>query len=379
MVLVNVQGDVPFDISDKDVAGSKTIENVLQYNNQYNINLHTPIPLGINLDDWYAYQDFLDNDQPSFTSLKVIDYLDNVIQARNWCELKYKSLREQQREQLYSNFYFVNILTQMIDEYTEFTPKEVLPFELFTSFEWMLTRIKSIGDKELPFNYVNHIVNTLYSRRVASVYHEANGRRIYDMTAGYIRYLENEGFILKSVSGLTAINHNKVLHEYSSDYYYNNSDLYKVRLKTSAKFISSRIATYYSNINIYDVGCHDFIYCPNDKPHLNFWLARDNNEPKSIRYVSCQSTIPENYGGREPVHFHSPNSNYKPHDGFQTGIKIKDYTDKYDSYDVTTFDDYDQQYDLLTYNLPSMYDRDYYIYLPYEYDPIAKIVYAFSI
>jgi len=38
MVLVSVQ-ELMFDMRCEDVNGEKTIENVLHYNNQYNINL----------------------------------------------------------------------------------------------------------------------------------------------------------------------------------------------------------------------------------------------------------------------------------------------------------------------------------------------------
>jgi len=36
-------------------------------------------------------------------------------------------------------------------------------------------------------------------------------------------------------------------------------------------------------------------------------------------------------------------------------------------------------YTLLIYNSPTVYDHDYYVFIPHEYDPIAKLIYGFSV
>jgi hypothetical protein len=172
MVPVEVQGEI-FQLSDTDVEGSKTIENLLNYNSSIN----EPILINVNLNDWHAYLDFLNDNQADIGALKVIDYLDNLSQARLWCELTYILLKkkyENQSKEVYTegaiNKLILSILSDIIDRYTEFTIGEVLPFKLLSEFEDILQRIEEQGNKALSTNDIDHIVYTLYSTNITGVY-----------------------------------------------------------------------------------------------------------------------------------------------------------------------------------------------------------------
>jgi hypothetical protein len=359
-MLFNVSDEI-FDVDDKDVIDSKTIENLLSY---YDIN--SPIFLNVHIDDWYQYLDFLDYHQPTLAALKVIDYLDNVQQARLWCELQYMVLRKHKdMKNIYDPNTFIGILTQTINRYSEFIVDDVLPFKLLTTFEGILRRIKSMGNKELSFDHVRDIVNTLFSQHIAKLHYETHRfKSVPDIPLEFVDDIERNKFILQIDNDTyRAIDDDIILHDDDWRYYSKDYSSFKTRLMDDAAFISPRIAAYYSGIKIYKLHPKNFVMCPNDKPHLSYHKGILIGQTSAIYYASCQNEPKPRGKNIQPIDVYNPNSKYKPFEGF------------YPEHDI----EIGGEYKLMTYNLPCLYDRDYYLYLPYEYDPIAKIVYAFSV
>jgi len=85
-------------------------------------------------------------------------------------------------------------------------------------------------------------------------------------------------------------------------------------------------------------------------------------------YISCTDTQTKNTISN-PVDVYQYNNKYTPNVGYKTGITVTGVNSDNSSF----------QYTVLSYNQPFTYDREYYMYLPYEYDPIANIVYVFSV
>ena len=361
MVSVEVQGQM-FDLETKDVIGSKTIENLIQYYTGGIVSVH----IGVNLDDWYEYVDFLDYSNPTFAALKVIDYLDNVLQARIWCVLKYRLLRKQYG--IRDDNIVTNTLITIINDNTQFIPEQVLPFDLLLDFDSILHRVKDINNNKLSVEHISHIVNTLYSPYIAGIYYNLiRLKSIGDMSVKYIDGIESLKFILQIDNDTFRVIDDEVIL-YQDDIGYYNSDYksFSLHLLHDATFISPRIAAYYYGIKTYDVRTKNLVYCPNDKPCLKSWTGREIDEQSNTIYASCDvdNIVNNHINIRQPINVYQPNSKYIPYAGFQTNIDIKSRNG---------------DYKLLTYNSPSMYDRDYFIFLPYEYDPIAKVVYAFCV
>jgi hypothetical protein len=374
MVLTQVQNKI-FNVQDKYITGSKTIENLLHDTKSPDIN--QPIPIFVDLYDWGSYLDFLYHDQLTVGALKVIDYLDNLQQARHWCKLEYQFLRQQEEHRYHINdtrdamINFINdtnvirnIMIKTINTYTEFIPDDVLPLEVLNNLETILLHFKNIGDKEVPLEDMRDIIYNLYSTRISLLYgYLVNDIKKLDIkTAKDAKFFAKHGFILESADHTNiVINKNQTLSGHSNDNYYNSGDTdMNINLMEDAQSISPRIAEYYENIRTYNNYGKNLIYCPNDKPYLHSRGEQITGRPSEIKNLSCKTTQ-STYDIIEPVNVYQVNSKYKPYEGFQTNIKIGN------------------EYELFTYNLPSTYSRDYYIFLTYEYDPIAKVIYAFSI
>jgi len=89
----------------------------------------------------------------------------------------------------------------------------------------------------------------------------------------------------------------------------------------------------------------------------------DGDEESRVMYMSC-SEVASGNTILHPIDNYQPDNTYEPYVGYQTGITISGQM---------------CDYKLVSYNQPSIYGGNYCLYLPYEYDPIAKIVYAFCV
>jgi len=468
-------GEIQYTLDDKHIQGSKTIENMLQCCNQYSnssptqptqheqrTKQHTKqfqqsIHLGVDVQRWNKYLNFLHEGKLSFESLEVINYLDNVNQARTWFELNYKLLCKQWDSN--GNVIYPEvarlIMTNTCNKYTVFTPIDVLPFRLLDTFETMLTRItetqithqdNKLDDKQSHYNKLLsptmmtmnmnmnmnmteddtlHIVTTLYSEKIRDIYLDCNGfRSMSDILPETTSYFNNHKFILycdksSSREPLVAMNCSSVLHECNNNYYNHiNNDVIDNKHKyvllpenndndDTIALISLRIAKYYEDIKL-------FTLLPSGCGIMNLLYAKSSNI-HNVEYQSQQSTVDVNtiigrisyVDTHVTPHTHNAHANnhnnnvvslpqvkmqkpvntsYKPGVGFQTPIQLQigiqqchDMSPKHNNNLICHSNTKQQNYNLLTYNCPSTYGRDYYIFLPHEYDPIARIVYAFSV
>lgn len=148
-------------------------------------------------------------------------------------------------------------------------------------------------------------------------------------------------------------------------------------VKNIAEIITERVASYYPNLVTYAVYKH-FVYCSDSKPYLYGQYSSElGPSQETIIYftVTCSDQpqpeleSEEELGKLKPklVNLYSPASKYRPGEGFPTGVKLRGYGND------------NSEYTVMSYNMPLTYNRDHYIFLPYDFDPIAKFVYAFSV
>ena len=460
MVLVKVDGKI-YTLSDIDICGSKTIELLLD---TCQSDEHTPITLDVlfSCQDWREYLNFLKSDEvvivlssldklnkyttpyeiskTSITTLKIIDYLDNLQQGIRWCKLEYERYEkfkqvcdhndssdsddsadsidngdyEDRRRTIHWNKIIIrDILVNVINNNTVFNPCQLLPTQLIIRFEDILSIIKILGDSEITTTFAKHIVDNLFAEHISWYYHQTCYKfNMSDISKYSIQDLESRKFIFKPTTTITnpttnpippqtadhIVDNNKVLYKHMSPYHRSDYSSYQILLQQcDAKFISLRVAKYYPNIIVHPIrDC--YLLCPNDKPYIQkqcseAQISSDTvinvisvtchdqpslSSPLSQKQLSKQQkkdSILSHDESHKPLNtLFCPNNKYKPRDGFQTGTKIKNQPQ---NSNINT--NCDTNYDLLSYNKPSTYNRDYYMFLPYEYDPIAKVVYAFSV
>ena len=392
MVWIEVKGD-RFNLPESDIVGSRVIEDLLQYRE---LEDNEAIVVKVEPRDWYKYVNFLLHDIPSFGALKVIDYLDNVEQARRWVVAE--------REELETNRHYLldyyldaygkrrsvrNKLVEIINQYTQFDPIELLPTDLLMGIDDIVSYIKSLGDQQISLEFAKYIVDELFSRRMNYVYSDdSHDNDINERTSKQLNESIIEKLIIKSpyLANDYIADDNRVLslveNPYYSDSKYGKS--FELRIRGDAELITPRVAAYYDNITTYSVWSF-YVYCPEHKPYLR--VTEDTEITASHRYllaykVSCSDHISspshethESYETEEGksyakrVDLYSAKSKYRPGEGFPTGIKLKS----------TIMNGNNHKYTLMSYNMPSTYDRNYYIFIPYDFDPIAKFVYAFSV
>ena len=372
---VEIAGEI-FTLADKDLDDSQTIKDLLQ--SQYVFqSSDEAIPIMVDLTDWRSYLEFLSRNLASEAALKVINYLDNLPQAQRWCDAKYSDIlhhiSQMNREEDINNAARKKI-SELVNKLTEFLPDQVLPVRLLTTFQDILTRLQSIttnADMTLTAQEAKHIVRQLFSEYIYEAYGGLIKKSLSTKKSNYINYLTSRMFVLKGIDKSTGNvpvykDDRRLLRECEISYYHDCYDSRIIVLSGDAEFISPRVAEYYHNIITYDLEGKNYIYCPADKSFLSYYDILRTGLTDTLE-ITC-STQPVLWSRLKSIDVYSAASKYRPNQGFATDIKIKHHTD-----------DYNTEYDLLSYNQPSAYGRDFYIYLPYEFDPIVRIVYAFSV
>jgi len=285
---VAVEGQV-FNLHYRQLAGSKTIEGLLEY---HKINADEAIPIYVKLDNWLAYMSFLSYSVESnpIGALVVINYLDNIEQTRRWCQLVYGD----RKRELFARVNpisqeidrrLTNDLSHIITQYTEFKPNEVLPFKLLYTFEDILARIQSFGNQEVTADDTDHILKRLFSSSVGKWYIQFTRTKQYEkLTAVDLTRLSDWMFIVKARDAVSHVaNDRKILYGHHYRIYYDVPRRVDVTLRGSAKFISPRIAEYYPDITVYDLPDKDYAYCPKNTPYLAL------SEHDTSLSVSCDS------------------------------------------------------------------------------------------
>jgi len=377
-----------FELADKDVIGSRTIGELLAFPT---VSALQPIPLEVDLNDWYEYLAYLSdkanktgkagksdkasktNKPDTFGSLRMIDYLDNVTQARQWCQ---RFWQQQKANLIGLNSDAVieedigRQLKDILNTYTAFDIDHVAPLSFFHGFTDILARINSPQPDALSADDVKHIVMSLFSKKVIDNYQQIGGRSLDILEPRLIDISGRSLFIFMSSLGpyIHKVD-NAILHDPPVDYFSSHAD-FMVHTRGQAAFISERVAQHYPDINLYDVGNREMlIYCPDDKPYVDCAITLHPNYTQvyvtaSLAPISgkvWQSTLVKRCSKQE-----HPTGNYTPRQGYLTDLKITDNEGGPD-------------YDLISYNPLSTYGRDYYLLLPYEYDPVIRVIYAFSV
>jgi len=77
--------DGKYDVLYEYLEGSKVIQDALNHNKHGKpISEQNPVYISVNTHDWNLYIKFLQTGIPNNKALKVIDFLDNYDQAKQW-------------------------------------------------------------------------------------------------------------------------------------------------------------------------------------------------------------------------------------------------------------------------------------------------------
>ena len=313
-----------------------------------------PVPINVTLYQWDQYLRFLQLGEPNIHALYVIDYLGNLKQARTWFdnERRYKLSNDEQKDKV-----LYDVLDTMYKN-TKFSLYEFIPFSSTTSIEQMYLFMRDVqGTGCLPPDYIKHIFDTLYDvPYLSDSYWSATSFKTFkDMmdyrARSYFTILQNKKFITVYIP-----NQKVFMDEHTI---LNTAG--KISLDKSVSIISPRVAQHYSDINVWSYKDDNLLlYCNDDdnrnkQPDLRL---KEHSFTKELEFYYSNSHVSNPNIKR--IHNYNPDNNYSPNIGFDIGLKIRDYT-------------------LHLYNAPCSYGRDYYLFLPYEYDPINKIIHAFSL
>jgi len=339
MVLIQVQG-MRFNLSDRDAENSVTLQEAVEYDEQYGINV--PITIGVTLHDWNDYLRFIETgNYPVVTALHVIDYLNNVQQARDWF---WKKVDDQQKVDGYTlNQAFENVLDS-IKYNTVFTVKEILPYLTTNKAQDAVPYLATLTS--LPKVYIDHIVSRQPVSKRETYHKLINYDTFDDIPKDIIKDAKRFGIILKPL-------HGNIIRSIVNPCY---------SLDDETTYIMLWAATYYPNIRIYRNPQGTLVFGPTDRPYLQSVKRTVFGNPRHVW------TANQNLEGYKPVNVYNPHSTYKPGVGFDTSLKIQQNFDNH-------------QYDNILYSLnqPSFYHRDYYIFMTVGCDPFANIVYAYSV
>jgi hypothetical protein len=240
----------------------------------------------------------------------------------------------------------------IINTYTEFIPTEIIPFTSTNNIKEMLPYLKNM--KNLTLIDIRHIFDVCYNSTLFDIYSRAVSNRyfnqIFDSTASYTNLINNKFIMADINSQLLHFDDWKILNRFGNYH----------EVIEPASLISPRIAEYYPNINVWKYKRNkDLIYCPSNIPDLRSKKSERHNANMALYCTNNHVWEPD----LSTVHDYNPNNGYNIYRGHDVPIKIGEYS-------------------LVSYNppeSPELLGRDYYLFLPYEYDPIAKIVYVFSL
>jgi len=357
-----------FEMTAQDVSGSNTLQDLLQYNNK---QLNEPIVIGMSMNKWQDYLRFLQFGDPTVHALQVINYLDNVQQAKIWCDNKYAldsnncsnngsvvNRHEGQQHNIVLDNMFNIILT-----HTAYEPEEIVVFWYTTNIKHMYRYISKM--QTLPRSCIEHILGKLYNQQILNIYREAIVNKRFDDLSrdnsnghDMIQTLIANKFIIRLSSSQGLCYHGHQLLRSDND---NNA------LDIGVSCMSPRVAQYYSTGgNVWQYGDNNsMLYYRNGNGIIQ--VRKSNCEGKILNFYCSDKNSNDHddisqYLKMVPKHVTVDKDNgYHPTlIGIKTGIKIGDYT-------------------LNIYNPPSTHDRDYYLLLPYEYNPIDKIIHVFSL
>jgi hypothetical protein len=330
MVLIEVEG-TRFNVPQQDIEGSKVIEDLINYNNYYDLN--TQLSIMVPISDWYEYLQFLDTGKPSLSSLRVINYLDNAKQASTWFWNTYYNSDQSEKSE--------EEILRTIHKYTEFTMEELFP--ILTTLD-LIKQIPYLNVSTLPEFYIEHLIGL--EEDIPEYYEMRKFAQFSNVPSQLLQETTRIGFIIKPIDQEEPI--------------FNKNYLPCKKRKDGITHISQYVAEYYPNLRVYDISSRlrprPFLTIgPADSPYLMNIIPRHQNQPRTFVWT-------DNPGleGYKPENVYNPHSTYRPYTGHNTGIKINNC-------------------DVYSYNNPSLYGRDYYIFDYRTHDPVSNILYVISI
>jgi hypothetical protein len=332
MVLIQIDDEV-FDVADEVFTNSVTMKN-LQQDTGYHIGHNQPIHLGISTKEWLDYISFLNNETPTLSSLKVIDYLENIDQMRDWYHQRLKMGESLLRiKQLFNNTTFM--LEDIDPVFKAKTIESMLPYLTHT--------------KEIPTVYIQHIFLTFYNWNLYNIYRLTfDHPDINTLPKRVLNALIEGKFIVKEND-----------EPYS---YYDSNAIFGLPTgqcpnSLKPKIISPSIAKVY-DVKVYKEGKQLVTCLGTQYPYLERQYKLDpvyGYETK--QYTLCCSAHDQGikslnlYDNTAPTPF--------PH-LYGTGITIGDTH-------------------VFSYNISSSYNRNYKLFLVNENNPIFPAVYTFSL
>lgn len=171
--------DRQFDIDEGHLADSQLIQYVLQLNGD---DLTKPIPIYVELDDWLAYLDYLNypnSKTATVGALRVIDYLENPQQAKEWADIYFAGKQSFIRQGLLAgNLYerqsapfrqFIEQMKAVVRYNTGYDYQDLLPVGMMTNFEDLMYRNQTLTQQEVP-DFIRAVINCLFSNRVTTAY-----------------------------------------------------------------------------------------------------------------------------------------------------------------------------------------------------------------
>jgi hypothetical protein len=330
--------DKIYDIPCGWLQGSQTLQHLLDYQHDQNNNgFVTPVHIGVSTQDWLAYLDFLENNQASIPALTVIDYLDNVEQARSW----YRQMIKQGNKQ-----HTVDIML----ENTSFTTQDMFPF--VSKFQLIHPYIKD----NLTKLEVKDIIMILYPNNHDDIYKLYLKTFTYSSLNPLDMYIPDKFYNKLLANGFIAIQQPQQYKHYLAELFpfdKRGLSLYCKGLSFNfyPQVISGDVAAYYqvpvSGFN------NMWWYCPSPQnPYLSVTTRKGKFVP------CCQSTSNSSTYHKEMITV--VNNKFNPNDGYDTSIKIENYS-------------------LICLNTPSTQDLSYDLYVVLLNDPISKKLFAISI
>jgi len=346
MVLIQVPGqDGPYYLSENDVEGSKTIEHLRQYNVSH--GLHQPIDVLVPLVDWQQYIQFLHNGNPTIGTLKVIDYLDNLGQAKTWFWKRYESSIKLYNDDDHNEGKTEDQIIDIIDNNTQFTWDELFPI-LSCCMKEDMSQYLSVP--YLPQFYIRHILWDEYYDCYRNI---DEFLKLSDVPEPLLQDLSSQ-FIIKHVNGQDVKTKSKI-HTSSE------------KTINKARHIEHYVAQYYQNIRVYKplyplcpIMCKNTLLIgPHNEPYLVGYKPKNGFITIGFKedYIWTDNSQLERYS---PVNVYNPNSPYKPYTGYNTGLT-------------------DDGYNIYSYNLPTTDGRDYYLFFRILDDPVSMLRYVISI
>jgi len=332
-------------LSEHDIKDSNVINDVRFYYDQFGRRVDESIYLPIRIGDWYQYLEFLTTGYPSLPALLVINYVDNLQQARTWFWNKYR-MDNTKEEQILST----------IDNNTEFTMRQLFPI-----LSKVLTEdiILYLDVSPLPQFYIKYI---LYTPTTYNTYLKLQQYNNFNDIPQDIIKIARQYFIIQPQDESQQIIQSRFIPtgkmQYIRDTEVGNAEVGSVERGIQ---IPRVVAKYYPNIRVYNVRGQLLMGTP-DRPYLTLLNPGVNIPERSkIGIFDITWTDNRNLEVYPPVHIYDPNAtSYHPRMGHNINIV-------------------DDGFAVYSFNQPYLYGRDYYIYKVIFRDPIASLEYVVSV